>query len=301
MRLHFFIIASLLFLGASAQAPLAELPMTMRGRLLFVDVYLNEDTTPLHVLFDTGAGVTVVDAQLARARGLVLADPLTIGTSGKPVLAARSPGNSLRLGEGYTLDSVELYLMDLAHLSAHYKTPVDAIIGTDLLSRVVVCTDLDAMRLRIHDPETYVHAGSTTGLSVTELDSGTYGFPMQVVPAGREDVIEVLMKLDTGADNDLTFYNHAVEAHGLMRAGKRYRGTKGFGAEPTVTHNRKGRLASASVGGRTWRKLPVVFQVDPVSAASRHASDGLIGQGLLNHFVITYHFPAGLVYLEPRR
>ncbi|HNU58019.1 MAG TPA: hypothetical protein PKN30_15625, partial [Flavobacteriales bacterium] len=70
MRLPSFIITSLLFLVAGAQAPLAELPMTMRGKLLFIDVYLNDDPTPLHVLFDSGAGVTVVDSKVARERGL---------------------------------------------------------------------------------------------------------------------------------------------------------------------------------------------------------------------------------------
>ncbi len=301
VRLPSFIITSLLFLVAGAQAPLAELPMTMRGKLLFIDVYLNDDPTPLHVLFDSGAGVTVVDSKVARERGLVLSGALSIGTSGKRVQADRSPGNTIRLGERYMLDSVELYLMDLAHLSAHYKTPIDAILGTDLLSRAVVCTDLDAMRMRIHDPRTYVHAGSAAALTATELDSGTYGFPMQVVPDGRKDTIEVLVKIDTGADNHLTFYNHAVAAHGLMREGKRYRSVRGFGAEPTMTHNRRGRLVAATVGGHTWRKVPVVYQVDPVNALSKHACDGLIGQQLLNDFTITYDLPAGKVYLEPRK
>lgn len=301
VRLPLCILASFLFLTAWAQTPLAELPMTMRGKLLFIDVYLNDDPTPMHVLFDSGAGVTVVDSKVARERGLFLSGALSIGTSGKRVQADRSPGNTIRLGERYMLDSVELYLMDLAHLSAHYKTPIDAILGTDLLSRAVVCTDLDAMRMRIHDPRTYVHAGSAAALTATELDSGTYGFPMQVVPDGRKDTIEVLVKIDTGADNHLTFYNHAVVAHGLMREGKRYRGVRGFGAEPTMTHNRRDRLVAATVGGHTWRKVPVVYQVDPVNALSKHACDGLIGQHLLNDFTITYDLSAGKVYLEPRK
>ncbi|MBK9275846.1 MAG: clan AA aspartic protease [Flavobacteriales bacterium] len=301
MRLPSIIITTFLVLVASAQEALVELPMTRRSKLLFIAVYLNDDPVPLNVLFDSGAGVTVVDDRVARERGLLLTDSLSIGTSGRPVQAAHSPNNSLRLGERFALDSVELFLMDLGHLSAHYKVPIDAILGVDLLSRAVVCTDLDAMRMRVHDARTYVHSGGTAGITATELDSGTYGFPMQVVPDGRKDPVEVMVKLDTGADNHLTFYNHAVVAHGLMRPGKRYRGTSGFGAEPTVTHNRHGKLASAGVQGRSWRNVPVVYQVDPVNAASRHACDGLIGQGLLNEFTITYHFPAGLVYLEPRR
>lgn len=301
VRLPSFIIAAFICLAASAQESLVELPMTMRGRLLFIEVYLNDDPLPLNVLFDSGAGVTVVDDEVALERGLELTDSHTIGTSGRPVQAARSPNNSLRLGERVVLDSVDLFLMDLGHLSAHYKIRIDAILGTDLLSRNVVCTDLDAMRMRVYDPKTYVHHGSTEGITATELDSGTYGFPIHVVPDGRKDPVVLMVKLDTGADNHLTFYNHAVVAHRLMRPGKWYRGASGFGAEPTITHNRHGRLASASVQGRTWRKVPVVYQVDAVNAASRHACDGLIGQGLLNEFNITYHFQAGLVYLEPRR
>ncbi|MBK8228509.1 MAG: clan AA aspartic protease [Flavobacteriales bacterium] len=301
MRLPSFIIAAFICFAASAQKSLVELPMTMRSRLLFIEVYLNDDPAPMHVLFDSGAGVTVVDDRVARERGLVLTDSLAIGTSGRPVKAARSPNNSLRLGERFVLDSVELFLMDLGHLSAHYNVPIDAILGVDLLSRAVVCTDLDALRMRVHDPKTYVHSGSSAAITATELDSGTYGFLMQVLPGGRKDTVEVMVKLDTGADNHLTFYNHAVVAHGLMRPGKRYRGASGFGAEPTITHNRHGKLARARVQGRSWRKVPVVYQVDPVNAASRQACDGLIGQGLLNEFNITYHLPAGLVYLEPRR
>lgn len=300
VRLPSFLISGFIFLAVNGQKALVELPMTMRSKLLFIEVYLNDSPAPLHVLFDSGAGVTVVDDRVARERGLVLTDSLAIGTSGRPVQAPRSPNNSLRLGEHFVLDSVELFLMDLGHLSAHYKIPIDAILGVDLLSRAVVCTDLDAMRMRVHDPKTYVHSGSTAGITATELDSGTYGFLMQVVPDGRKDPVEVMVKLDTGADNYLTFYNHALVAHGLMRPGKRYRGASGFGAEPTITHNRHGKLSSASVQGRTWRRVPVVYQVDPVNAASRQTCDGLIGQGLLNEFVITYNFPAGLVYLEPR-
>ncbi|MCB0766742.1 MAG: hypothetical protein KDB95_05990, partial [Flavobacteriales bacterium] len=169
----------------------------------------------------------------------------------------------------------------------------------DLLSRAVVCTDVEAGRMRIHAPEGYVHSGSAAAIKAIELDSGTYGFAMKVVPDGRRDTIEVLMKIDTGADNYLTFYNHAVVAHGLMREGKRYKGTTGFGAEPTITRNRKGKLVAASVAGRSWRKLPVVYQVDPVNSDSKRTCDGLIGQHLLNDFIITYDLPAGVVYLEP--
>ena len=273
--------------------------MIKRGELLFIDLRLNDDPRPLHVLFDSGAGVTVVDSQVARERGLTLSGSLSIGTSGKSVQAERSLGNTIRLGEHFTLDGVELYLMDLAHLSAHYKAPVDAIIGTDLLSRAVVCTDVEAGRMRIQAREDYSYTGSGVALQVSELNSGTYGLEMKVVPDGRRDTLEVLMKIDTGADNYLTFYNHAVVAHGLMREGKRYKGTTGFGAEPTITHNRKGKLVAASVAGRSWRKLPVVYQVDPVNSDSKRTCDGLIGQHLLNDFIITYDLPAGVVYLEP--
>ena len=57
--------------------------------------------------------------------------------------------------------------------------------------------------------------------------------------------------------------------------------------------------SAASVAGRSWRKLPVVYQVDPVNSDSKRTCDGLIGQHLLNDFIITYDLPAGVVYLEP--
>lgn len=112
----------------------------------------------------------------------------------------------------------------------------------------------------------------------------------------------MLFKIDTGASNALTFHNGAVVGHQILELmGNRLKSKNGFGVDSTVTHNLSSKIYLAAFNGQRWKRISVVFEVDPTNRISERQGDGLIGQALLLDFNTIYNLESGQVYFENRK
>lgn len=62
----------------------------------------------------------------------------------------------------------------------------------------------------------------------------------------------------------------------------------------------RSKVKSVSFGGKTWKNIPVVFEIDSINSRNNSLADGLIGQELLLDFNITYNLKEQVIYFEHR-
>jgi predicted aspartyl protease len=288
------------FRGTS-QDLIESIPMRFIDNYIFIEVAVNDNEKPLNFLFDTGAGITVVDNNIAKQLSLDINKESKISTSGKSLLSKESTSNIVKIGKSVHLDSINLILMDLSHLSKYLNTNVDGVIGYDLLSRFIIETNIDNKVFKFYEYDTFLYKGNSKPIELTRLESNLFGILINVIPKNRRESIVLNFEIDTGADNYLSFHNKIVEKYQLVDLNKKQKLRKGFGADSTITNNIRSKVKLVEFGGKKWKNIPVMFEVDPINKRENSLADGLIGQRLLLDFNIIYNLKKRLIYLENRK
>jgi hypothetical protein len=283
------------------QELIEKVPIRLIDNLIFIELQVNDSPETLNFLFDTGAGVTVIETKIAEELQLNVSGESEIGTSGKTLISKESYPTRLTLGKKLKLDDITLVMMNLSHLSNYFKTGVDGIIGYDLLEKVITETNIDSFEMRFFSNSDYLYKGNSKPLKIIGLESNHLGLPMKITPKGSSDSILITIKIDTAAANYLTFHNEFVTKYELINPNKKYKNKQGFGADATISNNLSGKISSASLADKKWKNIPVVFEVDPLNRNSNRLADGLLGQKMLLDFNITYHLNEGIIYLEERK
>jgi predicted aspartyl protease len=281
-----------------SQEAIETIPFHLAHKLIFIQLIINDSEITLDFLFDTGAGITVLNAETAHRIQLKTTDQASVGTAGKTIEAQLSSGNRIKIGKDLVLDDITLALMDLSHISKYLNTNIDGIIGSDLLQKLVTEVRAEAKVIRFYPPTGFDYEGKGTALELIGLEAGHWGIPIEIISKRKSSPLNLIVKIDSGADNFLTFHNEAVNKYNLLDSKKRHKVKKGFGADPTITYNLSGQIHSAKFCRREWKNIPVVFEVDPLNANSKRLADGLIGQEMLLNFNITYDINKGLIYFE---
>lgn len=283
-----------------AQIPVDIVPFDIVNHLIFINLQVNENKDTLHFLFDTGAGVTVIDSEVAGKLSLIRTGEARVGTSGKTLLSQESSSNRILIGNDVALDSTTLILMDLSHITQLFKYQVDGVIGLDLLDKYVTETNIDDREMKFYLPDSFSYQGDATASKLTNLESNLFGLIVKVQPRKNSTVTTMNLKIDTGASNWLTLHNRTVEIFDLLSSWKNHKYEQGFGADVTVTNNIKSKTRSLAFGDKKWRNIPTILEVDPLHRQSKTVAHGLLGQRLLLDFNITYDITRGLVYFEKR-
>lgn len=276
-------------------------PIRLVDNFIFIDLSLNSLDKTFSFLFDTGAGVTVIDKEVAESLDITISGEININTSSVVVGTQFSDNNRVQLGQDLVLDSITLVWMSLSHLSDFLAVEVDGVIGYDLLKEVITETNIDALEMRFYASLPANPSESDQVVNLVALESDHFGVPVEVVPKGRKESIPMILKVDTGAGNALTFHNTTVEKYSLIESNRRYKTRSGFGADDTITHNLRSKVSSVVLAQTRWKNTPVVLEVDPLNESTKRVGDGLLGQDLLSDFNITYDLSKGLMHLENRK
>lgn len=298
----FFLLCLIVAINVRSQAQkrLTTIPIQITSDLIFLQLSIN-DSEALSFLFDTAAGVSIADDDLIARIGLEITGSSRIRTTGKSIQAERSTNNTLEIG-GIKLDSIPLTVIDLNHLSKYFEHRIDGIIGFDLLKRFVVDVNIDQMMMSIYDPTNFKYTGEGMAIKVEKLEANHFGVPVSFVPKKQKEEITLIFNFDTACVEHLVFHNQTLHKHDLLTK-TRYKISRGFGADSTITRNFRTKLKSVSFAGKTWKRPSVVFQVDSISIRSKKGSiaDGLIGQKILLNFNIVYDLSKETIYLQPTK
>ncbi len=283
---------------AKANTPLASVPITIQENLIFFRASVN-GSEPLNIMFDSGAGVTVIDPVTADKLNLVASGTARIHTSGKTVESKTFTNNELNIGgliiEGLTIDAIPL-----EHLSELIGYHIDLIMGYDLFALFVLETDLNDAVLRLYDSKAFQYAGDGERIDMFPLNQNHIAVPVEV--EHKDTTMQLELTVDTGASDYMVLNNRTIKAYGLLDAIGKYRKVGGGSAEPTITTNIRTKLQRVRIGSSEWKRVPTVLTIDPINikAGNRSTGDGLIGQALLLDFNVVYYFSEKIMYLEKR-
>lgn len=273
-----------------------NIPFAIYANVIFVQVRVN-NSEPLSFIFDTGAGINVVNAR--RAASLHLASGVTVdakGTGGT-VAGALATGATLCL-TGVCAHVQRLAALPIDAIEPHVGHAVDGILGYDFIKEFVVEIDYEHSSISFYDPRTYRSAGRGAIIPFT-LRRGT-PFINTTIDLTSVDRVAGEFEIDTGSDGALGIYNYFVKAHGLLsrlpRTGGAQKGA-GIGGE---TSSIEARVKDLRLG-RFRIENPVVSlsEDDNEEGGGRPKYDGMIGTEVFRRFHVVIDYTRGRLILEP--
>lgn len=287
----------------SCWAPLAgqrvaQVPFELSDNLIFFQLHVN-GSRALNFMFDSGAGVTVVNRKAAEGLGLTYAGTSQIGTSGRKIRSDSSPDNTLRIEEAF-LEGIPLEVIGLDHLANYLRRPVDGIIGFDLFERYVIAIDADRQVLGIYASMDGVDTSGYTLVPSYRIDNNKIGIETSLGSLEGGE-LSYIMTLDTANPDALFLFPNALVADGIaLKKGRKV--VRGFSADTTITKNLRGKIRSVSFAGGEWKNVRTVLPTDPVTLASSSGGEsfGLIGQELLLEFNMIYDYRNNRIYFQQR-
>jgi len=249
------------------------------GRLssghLFVEAEVEGESIGVF-LFDTGAGINVIDRRLADELFLeTLGSTVGEGVVGTTTSSFRR-GTSFRLGP-LTLTRPIFGDLDLGFAQSSSGPRVAGIVGHDVLARCVVEFEPATPRIVLHDPARFTLQGATWQPLALQDD-------LPCVRARFEGEREGLFRLDTGATGTVTFHTPAVEALKLLE-GRKLTPTRSGGVGGTA-EAALGTLAWFELAGRRFDSPEVVFSRTKDGAFADAYTTGNLGQTFLRPFRI---------------
>jgi len=247
-------------------------------------------------LFDTGASINAVDTGVAVEAGVVGRDARVMTGGGEGHVQATF-ADSLQLQVGaLTWSSQRAALLPLGYPDRKHFA---GFIGAPILMRYVAQFDFPARVLRLLAPGSYQPWAGAVVVPFELQDD----LPVvrTMVDAGSGP-IEARLMLDTGAGDSAADLNRPfVDAHQLLEVVR--------GADDTVRSAAIGGTAPFIYGTGRRIALGTLAFDNPrlgLSRATRGSSasgtrDGIIGNALLERFVVTFDYQRRMVMFEPPR
>jgi len=258
---------------ASGNAAL-DIPMELNGVHIFVQVSVN-GSEPLWFIMDTGASVTVVEAETAKQIGIETQGNIEARGAGEgSVSASFASGVTYDLA-GVTVSDQKAVIMPLRQLEPYFGREIDGVLGYDLISRFVMQIDYDRQTISLYDQKSYQYSGEAAVVPM-RMEGGHPHVTMTVTPYGM-DPIEAEFLIDTGAGSAIGFARPFVEEHSLLETLPDkyfYVGGSGVGGE---MKSYVGRIESANLGGYVLDKPICDYLQDKAGVGAKPHLAGIIG------------------------
>jgi len=253
-----------------------EIPFTFRDGLVWLKVQVPGQRAPLNFLLDSGASATVVDLETARRLGMKSAHQIAVNGVHTRSLAYEWNGFA-----GHVADLAlpkEVLALDLRGVSRGCHQRIDGLVGADFFHGRIVQVDYGASTLRIFPRRA---APPSPGLVVPiAMRNDAMCVRVQVgADAGK------WTRLDTGCDSAL----HWVQGSD--------RELKNRGASIAATANSRHHLTTdVRLGAEVLRGVPTTLHSRPIFSGEA----GLVGNGLLSHFTVTFDRDGHRLWLARR-
>lgn len=262
---------------AAVPAGGAEFPFELRDGMIRIEVHAGVASEPLHFLFDTGAGASVLNLRAVKRLKLPL---------GCPVRVQGVEANSLGYWPvplaadiaGVTLPG-NYVGVDLSALSGACECPVDGLIGADFLRNQTVRIDFLHRRIQVLSQCPGNQAGESLRMRIR------HGVPQVQIRVDGSDPAWV--RLDTGCASGLHWVTSRIPQRPSSSQTAVALTRVVFPMAPT----------SVQLGRVHLEGVPTGFHEKPIFPGE----SGLLGNGLLSRFrSITLAPQAGRLFLEER-
>src|SRR6185369_7056231 len=162
-----------------------RVPFELANDLIVLKVRVNS-SRPLQFIFDTGASISVIDPQSAKALGLRAKGKLNLDATGGSVQSELIGPLSLALA-GVTVFKQTLATIDLDAFAPLFGYKIDGIIGHDFINNFVVEIDYASGLMNLYDPQHYKYTGAGESIPL-EIKEKTPYVRARIVLNGREPI-----------------------------------------------------------------------------------------------------------------
>ena len=283
--------ASLGAFAVAADAPIA-IPFTFATKQPIVPVQVNGGPAVPFVV-DTGASIHLIDHEIARqaSAGGGRVVPLT-GGGQATVQTQVVEGVALATGgQAWTQQRAAL-----APLGYPERKHFAGLLGAPILMRYTVQFDFPARLMRLFDPAAYTPpAGATTipfelqedlPIVHVSIDAGT-------------GPIDARLMVDTGASTFIDLNRPFVEKHKLVEAMPDASASDRPAALGGTAPFLYGTGRRVSFAGATFDRPRIGLSRATSGSSSRSERDGIIGNAVLEAFVMTVDYRRRLLVLQP--
>jgi aspartyl protease len=286
---HVAVLALFLAVSAHSETP-NEIRFQYQDGLIWLKAKVPGKTTSLNFLLDSGAGVSVIDLDQARALGIRMRDPESVqGVSGRAV-AYRV--DDFQANSGGVVLPKSVLAINLQAISQRCHQPINGILGMDFFRGRIVQIDFAARtvrlvkrdslsRLRPVSPFSYVGQGlANCEILPTKIWNDAICVPIRVAENPAQWI-----RVDTGCDACLEWV--------VSGPGKRLT----EGTSVGLSHASRNCVKTTVQIGK--QRFAIAAAVHEESMFSGEA--GLLGNGLLSKFRLTIDEPGNRVIFERNR
>jgi hypothetical protein len=281
VQFHVGIVAALfcLIAGQPADAePIhasSQTSLKLSDGLVWLEVHVSGRAEPLHFVLDTGAGVSVINAETARELGLKPGRKLTVqGTQGTTTarwvsLEAKVAGAAL---------PGKILSLDLKNVSQQCQQRIDGLLGADFLAGRKVQLDFAARILRLDDQCEPLRANAVRLPVVQRNDAWCVAASVNQAQPGW-------FRIDTGFDGHLSWHPAST---GTAKTKTASTIALDVGSASTAT-------TSLQMGGLTLPSVTTAVLRRQLFARE----SGLLGLGVLSQYRVTFEADRHVFFLEP--
>jgi len=275
--------------GASALG----VPFELSGNLIVLKVRVNR-SRPLHFIFDTGAGISVIDPQSARALGLRPRGKLKLDATGGSVQSGLIQSVSLSV-PGVEVFNQSLATIDLDAFASLFGFKIDGIIGHDFINNFVVEIDYASGVMNLFDAQGYKYHGAGESIPIEIVDKTPF-VRGRIVLNGREP-IEGKFEIDTGGTGILNLNTPFVNKHKMLETLAKQTQSKMGGAGGSSAAV-KAHVLAIEVGSFAIKNPLVVFAQGTEGSESSIDYDGLLNNGFFSQFKVILDYSRSQMLLE---
>ncbi|HJY30523.1 MAG TPA: aspartyl protease family protein [Pyrinomonadaceae bacterium] len=270
-----------------------RVPFELAGDLIVLKVRVNR-SRPLHFIFDTGAGISVIDPQSARALGLRAKGKLKLDATGGSVQSGLIQSVSLSV-PGVEVFNQALATVDLDSFAPLFGYKIDGIIGHDFINNFVVEIDYASSLMNLYEPQEYKYRGAGESIPLEIHDKTPY-VRARVVLNGREP-IEGKFEIDTGGTGILNLNTPFVNKHKMLETLTKQAESKLGGAGGAATAV-KAHVPAIELGSFAIKNPLIVFAQGTEGNENSTAFDGSLDNGLFSQFKMILDYSRSHVILE---
>src|SRR3954470_5724874 len=134
-----------------------------------VHLHMSAGGHDLAMIYDTGAGITVLDIPVAESLGFKLGRPVNMGGAGaNPVRAFSVSGGALSLPQDTTIRVTPAVALGM-NLSLFEGIPVNGILGADFTRQSVLQLDYANQRMTLY-PRSFRYSGNGVRIPISFVD-----------------------------------------------------------------------------------------------------------------------------------
>ncbi len=274
---------------ASAQAPITSIPFELFGDHIIIKVSV-DDSEPLDFIFDTGAGLTVLDEDIADQLDLVKREVEMNSTANVWHLIKH---NSIAINHFIMEKNIKVYSTDLNHLEISLGRDIDGILGYDLLFHHSVHINYDLKTMNIYDHGNVPKKGDEIPFEMNISIPTIKG----TVVLNNGEPHDGTFFVISGAGTTLDFNSPYAEKWDVInKTGKHYSYyVKGISKDETLHY--EGHVLSFSFGNQTIEDLPIGISAATSGIQADKKVSGIIGSQLLSMYNITIDVPDKKMWL----